>query len=262
MSKTIVLIHGNFVSRHSWTQWVDRYTARGYHCLAPAYPGREAPVTELRRSPDPVLLGSLTITRVIDHLAGIIRELPEKPIIIGHSFGGLLTQQMVKRNLAAAAVAISSVPPQGVIATVWPFYRSTWPVINPLVPASRPYLMPFEHFQYAFVNDLPLAEQQAAWERDVVPESRRLARGGLSRAAQVDFAAPHAPLLLVGAEKDQIMPAAVNRQNFRRYRPNGSVIEYREFPGRGHYSIIGSPGWEEVADHALDWATHQLARAA
>ena len=254
MSKTVVLIHGNFVSKRSWDPWVERYQARGYTCLAPGYPGRDGPVAELRRNPDPALMGSLTITQVIEHLADVIRGLPEKPIVVGHSFGGLLTQQMVKRDLATAAVAISSVPPQGIIATAWPFYRSTWPVINPLVPASRPYLMPFEHFQYAFVNDLPLAEQRAAWELDVVPESRRLARGGLSAAARVDFTRPHAPLLLIGAEKDQIMPASVNRQNFRRYRQNGSVTEYKEFPGRGHYSIIGSKGWEEVADYALDWA--------
>jgi pimeloyl-ACP methyl ester carboxylesterase len=147
------------------------------------------------------------------------------------------------------------VPPQGVIPLSWSFFRSTWPVINPLVPASRPYLMSFRHFQYTFVNDLPLAEQRAAYDTYVVPESRRLARGGLSRAARVDFGRPHAPLLLIAGEKDHIMPASLNRQNYRRYAKSPSVTEFKQFPGRAHYSIIGGEGWEEVADYAVEWAT-------
>ena len=121
--------------------------------------------------------------------------------------------------------------------------------------------MPFEHFQYTFVNDLPLSEQRKAYDADVVPESRRLGRGGLSSAARVDFKKPHAPLLLIAGENDHIMPASLNRTNFNRYRkgnPNATT-EFREFPGKAHYSIIGgNAGWQEVADYALDWAAGQI----
>lgn len=254
MSSTIVFVHGNFVTRHCWDAWVDRYSARGYRCVAVAYPGRDRPVEELRRNPDRRLLRDLTLARVVQHHADIISSLPEKPIIIGHSFGGLVTQLLVQRDLAAAAVAIDSVPPQGVLSARGSFYRSTWPALNPFVPASRPYLMSFEHFQYTFVNGLPLAEQRAAYEREVVPESRRLARGGISGAARVDFARPHAPLLLIGGETDNIMPAELNRRNYRRYARSPSAAEYREFLGRNHYTIIAGRGWEEVGDFAVDWA--------
>ena len=255
MSKTIVFIHGNFVTRHCWDPWVERYKARGYNCIALAYPGRDKSVAAHKRDVAQPILSTLTIEQVIEHLAREIGALGEKPIIIGHSFGGLLTQLMVQRDLAAAAVAIDSVPPPGVITLKWSFIRSLWPVVNPFISASRPYYMPFESCQYTFVNDLPPAQQRAAYDADVVPESRRLGRGGLSRAARIDFKRRHAPLLLIAGEKDHIMPASLNRSNYERYKASGSITEFKEFPDRAHYSIIGgSKNWEEVADYALEWA--------
>jgi pimeloyl-ACP methyl ester carboxylesterase len=218
MTKHVVFIHGNFVSRHCWDAWIPRYEARGYTCIAPAYPGREGSVASLKLNQNDPLLGTLTIEQTVEHLANAIRALPEKPIIIGHSFGGLLTQLMVQRDLGVAAVAIDSVPPPGVVTLKWSFLRSLWPVVNPFVSASKPYYMPFSHFQYTFVNDLPLSEQRKAYDADVVPESRRLGRGGLSSFARVDFKKPHAPLLMIAGERDHIMPASLNRSNFNRYR--------------------------------------------
>jgi pimeloyl-ACP methyl ester carboxylesterase len=121
---TIVFIHGNFVTKRCWEPWVARYEARGHTCITIAWPGRNQPVAELKRNPDDAFLGKLTIGEVIDHHVRTIQALPAKPIIIGHSFGGLLTQLMVQRDLAAAAVAIDSVPAQGVLTLKWSFIRS------------------------------------------------------------------------------------------------------------------------------------------
>lgn len=252
-TNTVVFIHGNFVSRHSWQPWINRFEAKGHRCHAIAYPGRDASPEELRRNPDAGLLGRLTLSEVIDHHVQEIRAQPEAPIIIGHSFGGLLTQLMLQRGLGAAAVAIDSVPPQGVITTSWSFIRSVWPAITPFVSTSKPYYMPFRHFQYAFANDLPLDEQKVAYDV-IVPESRRLARGGLSSAARIDFRRPHPPLLMIAGGKDNIMPASLNRANYKRYSKSKSVVDFKEFPSKAHYSVIGGPGWEDVADYALDWA--------
>ncbi len=258
--KTVAFIHGCFVTRLCWDRWVARYEARGYTCVALAYPGRDKTVAELKANPNDPFLRTLTIQDVIGHLASALAALPEKPIIVGHSFGGLLTQLMLQRGLGAAAVAIDSVPPQGVITLAWSFARSLTPVVNPLA-GSRPYFMTFPQFQYAFGNDLPLAEQRAGYDADIVPESRPLARGGLSSAARIDFRRRRAPLLMIAGEKDHIMPASLNRRNYRRYLEGPSVTAFKEFPGRAHYSVIAGDGWEEVADYALEWAV-QSARAA
>ena len=252
-SKTIAFIHGAFVGKHCWDRWVARYEARGYTCVPISYPGRDKSVAELKAAPNDPFLRTLSIQAVIDHHVRVLQALPEKPVVMGHSFGGLLTQLMLQRNLAAAAVAIDSVPPQGVISLAWSFIRSLWPVVNPLV-GSRPYYMPFRDFQYAFGNDLSLAEQRAGYDADIVPESRRFGRGALTSAARVDFKQRHAPLLMIAGEKDHIMPASLNRRNYRRYQKSPSITEFKEFPGRAHYSIIAGPGWEEIADYALDWA--------
>jgi pimeloyl-ACP methyl ester carboxylesterase len=255
-SKTVVFIHGNFVNYESWNPWVSRYEAKGYHCIAIPYPLRDHSVADLRRMhPDPKL-ERLGLDEVFDHHVRIIQGLSEKPILIGHSFGGLLTQLLVNRDLAAAGVAVDSVPPMGVLSFKWSFLKSAFPILNPLNRGA--YLMPFEHFQYMFVNGMSLEAQQRAYDDAVVPESLRLSRGGLSRAARVDYQKPHAPLLLIAGEIDHIIPASLNRANYNRYQAgSSSVVDFKEFPGRNHYGLA-APGWEELADYALNWVEQQL----
>ncbi|HET9250751.1 MAG TPA: alpha/beta hydrolase [Candidatus Eisenbacteria bacterium] len=254
---TIVLVHGNFVTKRSWDGWVRRYEAKGHRCLAIEYPLRDEPVEVLRkRHPDPAT-GRLTLGEVLEHHLKILRALPEKPIVMGHSFGGFLTQLLVQRDVAAAAVAIDSVPPAGVPPIQLSALRSLWPVFNPLKPRTEPYLMSFKEFQYAFVHTLPLDEQRRAYDKEVVPESRVLASGALSPLGRVDFQRDRAPLLFIAGEVDHIMPARLNRTNYERYRSSPAITEFKEFPGRTHY-LIAEPRWEEVADFALDWALGQV----
>lgn len=252
MTKTIVFIHGMFMTPLCWEHWVSRYQAKGYTGLAPAWPGRDKPIETLRKNhPDPEL-GRLNLTRIVEHLTGFIRQLNEKPVLIGHSMGGLVTQILLQRDLAAAGVAIDSAPPVGVFTTAWSFLKSNWPMISPFVFASRPRLMSFEDFQYAFVNGLPPAEQRAAYDRYVVPESRMIPRESLGGIAKMDFKKPHPPLLLIAGSTDHIIPASLNKTNYEKYKASPSVTDFKEFAGRAHF-IIGQKNWEEVADYALAW---------
>ncbi|WP_151826099.1 alpha/beta hydrolase [Acinetobacter junii] len=249
-SKTIVFIHGMYMTPLCWEQWANRFQAKGYNCLAPAWPGRDKPVDTLRKNhPDPQL-GKLTLTNVVEHLANTIEKLDEKPILIGHSMGGLVVQLLLQRDMAAAGVAISSAPPMGVFTTKLAFLKSNWPHITPFTAQSVPIQMTFERFQYTFVNTLPLAEQQAAFEKYVVPESRGVPRESLT--AKVDFKKQRPPLLLVAGSTDNLIPASLNKTNYDKYKPSSSITDFKEFAGRTHF-IVGQKGWEEVADYILSW---------
>jgi len=255
-SRSVVFVHGMFVSPLCWEHWITRYQARGHRCHAPAWPGRDQPIETLRRNhPDPKL-GQLALPDVLEHCANVIKTLGEKPVLIGHSMGGLIVQLLLQRDLAVAGIAIDSAPPPGVFAISWSFLKSNWPTINPFISKHTPYYMPFEHFQYTFVHTLPLDEQRAAYARYVVPESRWVARGPVSLAARVDFSAPRAPLLFIAGAEDHIIPAALNASNCVKYDRSAAVTDYKEFPGRTHF-IIGQPGWEQVADYALSWLDDQ-----
>ncbi len=251
-SRTIVFVHGMFMTPLCWENWVQRFSAKGYFCMAPAWPGRDKTVAELRAAHPDAALGRLTLTDVVDHIDGIVRALPQKPIVIGHSMGGLVTQILVSRGSAAAGVAIDSAPPAGVFTLAWSFLRANWPMISPFASRYAPRALPFADFQYAFANTLPLEAQRAAYDRYVVPESRMVPRDGLGAIGRIDFAAPHAPLLLTAGSNDHIIPASLNRSNFAKYRHAGSVTAFREFAGRDHF-VIGEPGWDEVADFVADW---------
>ncbi len=250
--RNIVLIHGMFMTPLCWENWVDYYQSKGYRCLAPAWPGRDQPVETLRKKhPDPEL-GRLKLVDVVQRMEAAIKSLDSKPAIIGHSMGGLVVQLLLQRDLALAGVAIDPAPPQGVFSAACSFVRSNFPAINPFVPVTQPVQMTFEHFQYAFVNTLPLSEQRAAYERYVVPESRGVPTQSLTSAGKVDFKKAHPPLLITAGEKDHIIPASLNRTNYQKYRGSASITDFKEFPGRDHF-VIGERGWQEVADFVLAW---------
>jgi alpha-beta hydrolase superfamily lysophospholipase len=257
-SDTIVLIHGLWMTPHSWEHWVTRYTSAGYTVLAPAWPGLEGEVEALNADPTP--LTTLTVGAIADHYERIVRDLDRPPMLIGHSFGGLFVQLLLQRGLGAAGVAIASAQVKGVLRLPLSTIRATLPVLRN--PANRHRAVPLtpEQFHYAFTNTMSAAESRAAYERYHVPAAGGvLFEGALANlrpgaATKVDFANPNrAPLLFLAGGADRIIPPAVNRENARRYRRSSALTAYREFPGRSHFTV-GQPGWEEVADYALSWA--------
>ena len=251
-NRNIVFVHGMFMTPLCWENWVAYYQSKGYRCFTPAWPGRDQPIeTQRAKHPDPEL-GRLDLRAVLERMEAAVQSVEGKPILIGHSMGGLVVQLLLQNGLAAAGVAIDPAAPQGVFTTAWSYVKSNFPSINPFVPVRNPVEMSFEHFQYAFVNTLPLDEQRAAYDRYVVPESRGVPRQSLTSVARVDFKRPHAPLLITAGEKDHIIPASLNRSNYRNYQAGASVTDFKVFPGRDHF-VIGETGWQEVADFVLDW---------
>ncbi len=263
---TIVLIHGLWMTPRSWEHWIARYESRGYTVLAPAYPGLEVEVDALRADPSPI--EALTVPGTVQHLEGVIRELDTPPIIMGHSFGGVLTQILLDHGFGGAGVAIDSVPAEGVKVVPPSQIKASFPVLNN--PANRHRAVPFtpEQFHYAFTNTLSEEESVKVYERYHIPAPGSWVFGGIlanlmpgHQDTWVNFENDkRAPLLFIAGGEDHIMPASVNKSNAKHYEKSSALTEYKEFPGRSHYTV-GQEGWEEVADHALTWAMEH-ARAA
>jgi len=259
----IVLIHGLWMTPKSWDTWAERFRAAGHEVIVPGWPGiDDRSVEDIRRNPD--ALKGIGLEQIADHYEAIIRRLPVKPIIMGHSFGGLLTQMLADRGLGAAYVGVAPGQPAGVLSlplsTLW---TGTPILANPFgrdgaKPLSR------RHFHFTFGNDLPRRESDLLWEEYAVNSYNRVffegvaallnERGGASR---VDFSrSDRAPLLVITGDRDHVVPPAIGRAIVAKYRATGSpaVVEYREYPGRTH-RLVSQDGWEEIADAALAWAT-------
>ena len=266
-SQPIVLIHGMWMTPRSWDNWVDHYHDRGYHAIAPGWPGVKDP-EETRR--DPSALKGLGIKQVVDHYDQIIRELERPPVIIGHSFGGLFAQLLLDRGLGAAGVAVGTATPKGVLLLPPSTLRAGLPALKN--PFNRNGLCPLteKQFRWRFTNTLTQRESDAIYGQHYIPGTNRpffeaaLANMSGHSPAAVNFANPQrAPLLLLAGGEDHISPPSVNKTLLKLHRKAPSATELKVYPGRTHF-MAGMDGWEELADYALNWSLEHagVARAA
>jgi pimeloyl-ACP methyl ester carboxylesterase len=262
----IVLIHGLWMTPRSWEHWKERYERHGHQVLTPAYPGLEVEVEALCEDPSPI--ASLSVPDTVAHLESVIRELDQPPFLMGHSYGGLLTQLLLDRGLGAVGVAIDSAPPEGVRKVPPAQFKALFPAFEN--PANRHRAVPFtpKHFHYAFTNTLTEEESAEVYERyHIAAPGRFIWDGFLSNVTPghqdtwVNFDNDErAPLLFIAGGVDHVMPAAVNRSNCEHYT-SPAHTDYKEFEGRSHYTL-GQPGWEDVADYALDRCNEHTGRGA
>jgi pimeloyl-ACP methyl ester carboxylesterase len=255
---TVVLINGLWMTALSWEHWVKRYEDRGFRVIARSWPGMEGDIDELRR--DPSNIAELGLGDIVDHYEGIIEGLDGPPIIMGHSFGGLVAQILLDRGLGAAGVAIDPAPVKGIFLLPFSTLKVSFPVLRNPLNDHRAEALTAEQFHYAFGNNLSEEESRQVYERYAVPGPDHV----LFQGAFANFN-PHsptavnfhnddrAPLLLIAGGKDHVAPASVTEANFKLYRKSKAITDFKEFPERSHYTL-GEPGWEEVADYALDWA--------
>lgn len=255
---TIVLIHGLWLTALSWEHWVARYRARGYDVIARSWPGMEGDIDELRR--DPSAITGLGVTEIVDHYERIIRELDRPPIIIGHSFGGLITEILLDRGLGASGVAIDPAPVKGIFVLPFASLKSAFPALKNPFDSHRAVALTPSEFNYAFTNHLDEEASHLLYDRYAVPGPNHvlfqasLANFNPHAATTVNFGNDHrAPLLLLSGGRDHVVPAAVTKANYHLFARSNAVTEYHEFPERTHWTI-GQDGWEEVADYALEWA--------
>jgi pimeloyl-ACP methyl ester carboxylesterase len=259
----LLLIHGAWLSARSWDTFARFFDGRGYDVSAPEWPRKHGDVEQLRE--DAEELKGLGLTEIVDHYATLIGELDQPPVLIGHSFGGLIVELLLDRGLGRAAVAMSPAPPKGIL--VLPFsslkvassalaHPSRWHGVVPLT---------LEEFTYGFVNTYSPEDAAAAYERYAVPETGQIfyeagfANFHLHPPTELDFKnGERAPLLIIGAEKDHTVPASLSRKQYEKYERSPARTEYLEFAGRPHLFMVAE-GWEEVAvaiDGWLDGVLH------
>ncbi|MFM9919621.1 alpha/beta fold hydrolase [Lacisediminihabitans sp. H27-G8] len=252
----VVFIHGLWLGASSWQPWVDLFTARGYSPMAPTWPG-ESESIELARS-HPEDAAGFGIDEVAGHFAAIIEKLDRPPIIIGHSFGGMIAEKLLGENYGIAAIAIDAAQIKGVLPL---------PVFKNPANAHRAVSLSADEFHYGFGNAVSPEESEALWEAWNIPSPGK----PLFEAAGANFShnspakvntenQARGPLLLIMGGKDHTVPEAITKATLKQYKDSSAITDLVEFADRGHSLTIDS-GWREVAEECLTWLDSQTLTA-
>ncbi|HVM56837.1 MAG TPA: alpha/beta fold hydrolase [Gaiellaceae bacterium] len=253
----VVFVHGLWLHAGSWGAWVDLFRESGYAPAAPGWPGDSPTVEETRAQADRV--AGHGIDDVVEHYATIIGSLDTKPIVVGHSFGGLIAQRLLGQDLAAAAVAIDPAPIKGVVYLPPSALRVASVALRNPANRNRAVALTAKQFRFGFGNALSETESNELFERWTIPspgkplfEAASAAFSPASPAKVNTGNASRGPLLITAGGKDRTVPPSVSRATAKLYRGSPAVTELKEFPGRGHSLALDS-GWRDVADAVLGW---------
>jgi pimeloyl-ACP methyl ester carboxylesterase len=255
MTKTIILIHGAWLNAKSWENWKARFEAKGFTVVAPDWPHDAGEPAELRAHPRKALT-KVGPKEIVAHYEAEIRKLPEAPILIGHSAGGVFVQHLLDRGLGVAGVAIDPAPTPGVGLTL-NVALSALPVLGDPFSGGKVVSMTRKFFGERFANGLPEHMKDDQFNRYIVPTAGKVYWDGVlsGGAGAITWASKtRAPLLLIAGGLDLIAEASMTKAIFEKQKRAASLTEFKLYPNRSHWTC-GEPGWEEVADFALDWAT-------
>jgi non-heme chloroperoxidase len=251
----VVFIHGLWLLPSSWDRWATVFEEAGLTAVTPGWPDDPETVEEANAHPE--AFAHKTIGQVADHFAEAIAKLNDKPVVIGHSFGGLLTQILAGRGLAKASVAIDPAPFRGVLPLPISALKSASPVLGNPANRNRAVPLTYDQFRFGFANAVSEEEAKELYDTFAVPAPGaplfQAATANLNpwTEAKVDTKNPdRGPLLIISGEKDHTVPWAIANASFKRQQRNPGVTEIVEMPNRGHALVVDS-GWREVADTAL-----------
>ncbi|WP_426570076.1 alpha/beta hydrolase [Streptomyces canus] len=253
----VVFVHGLWLLPSSWDRWAAHFEKAGYAPVSLSWPDDPETVEEANEHPE--VFAGKTVGQVADHLQQLIGSLTRKPAIIGHSFGGLLTQILAGRGLSAASVAIDPAPFRGVLPLPISSLRAAAPVLTNPANRNRAVPLTYDQFRYSFANAVSEEEAKELYETFAVPAPGaplfQAATANINpwTEAKVDTENPdRGPLLIVSGEKDHTVPWALSHASFKRQQHNPGVTEIVEIKDRGHALTIDH-GWQEVADTALSF---------
>jgi pimeloyl-ACP methyl ester carboxylesterase len=257
----VVFIHGLWLHASSWAPWIELFRQHGYEPVAPGWPGEAATVAEARAFPERV--ADQPLERIVAHFTALIDELPAPPVLVGHSFGGLIAEKLIGEGIARAAVAIDPAQIKGVLPLPLAQLRSGLPALGNPLNIGRAVALTKSEFRYGFGNAIPEAESDALFERWTIPSPARplfevaLANFRFHATSEVNTRNnDRGPLLLISGTADHTVPDVTTRAAFRMYRHSLAVTELKQFEGRGHSLVIDSR-WPDVAQAILAWLKAQ-----
>ncbi|MCS5735122.1 alpha/beta hydrolase [Herbiconiux daphne] len=259
---TVLFIPGLWIHSDSWAPWAALYEKAGYTAIVEGWPGQAATPAETRRNPAP--LDGVGLEAITEHYARLILQLPAVPVVIGHSFGGVVAQKLLARGLASRAVAVDPGPIKGVTKLPFAQIRSALPVVKSKKNRSTTVALTRKQFRFGFGNALPKSESDALFSRWAIPGPGRPlfeateAKKTDKSPAQIDTRlADRGPLLIIGGGKDHTVPEVVTRQEFELY-DTPAITDYKVFADRGH-SLVFDSNWKQIADYTLSWvAAHRV----
>jgi pimeloyl-ACP methyl ester carboxylesterase len=261
----VVFVHGLWLLRSSWQAWRGYFEELGFATLSPGWPGDPESVEEARAHPE--AFAGKGVAEVTDHFAEVIRALDRKPIVIGHSFGGLIAQRLAGQGLTVAAVAIDPAPFRGVLPLPVSALRSASAVLSNPGNYKKGVMLTEKQFRYGFGNAVTEAESKQLYDTYAVPAPGKplfqaaTANFNPRSEASVDSGNPaRGPLLVISGEKDHTVPWAIANASYKKQVKNPSPTEIKEIPGRGHALVVDS-GWREVADTAAEFLTKHGVKA-
>jgi alpha-beta hydrolase superfamily lysophospholipase len=255
--RPVVFIHGLWLHATSWTPWMDLFRDQGYQPIAPGWPGEPDTVEEARNHPE--LVADTTIDAATEHFADIIADLDDVPVLVGHSFGGLIVEKLLGEGIGAGAVAIDPAQIKGVLPLPLAQLRAGLPGLGNPANLHKAVSLTAKEFRFGFGNALSEEESNALYEKWTIPSPARplfqaaAANFVMHSQAAVDTAnQTRGPLLLISGTADHTVPDVVTRSTLKQYRDSAAVTELKQFEGRGH-SLTIDAGWPEVAHAVLDW---------
>jgi pimeloyl-ACP methyl ester carboxylesterase len=247
---TIVFVTGAFISHECWNDWKVYFRERGFEVYAPAWPNRNAPAEVLRNTKGDGTNVQLRLADVVGFYAAFIESLPVKPILIGHSLGGLLVQLLLQKQLAIAGIVLNSFTAKGVGLPTWKHVLRLSSSMH--LWKAQPQLMPFERWIRLVCNGFACKEAKDSYYQLAIPESTRLLKDALLHNAPIDYHLSHVPLLFIAGGKDRLTPASLNYDNQVQYAVIGGICQHKLFAHSNHLTLI-QKGWEDIAAYAYSW---------
>ena len=256
-NRPAVFIHGLWLHATSWSPWLELFRESGYEPIAPGWPNEHSTVAEAREHPEAV--ANIGIDDVTSHMAEIIDGLDGNPVIVGHSFGGLIAEKLLGEGYGAAAVAIDPAQIKGVLPLPLAQLRASLPALGKPTNRHKAISLTKKEFRFGFGNAVTEEESDELFERWTIPSPARplfeaaAANFSLHSPAKVETKnEDRGPLLLVSGLKDHTVPDKVTRSTLKQYRDSTAVTELEQFEGRGHSLTVDS-GWKDIAEAVLEW---------